>query len=79
MTDHESEFVGWNETSSIPPFKRSNWLARLNPESHPQIDSLASIEEIEDKPRFTTSQTFDGVVKDLYADPEEDEEEEFYG
>lgn len=79
MTDHETEFVGWNEVPAMIPFKRSNWLARMMPESHPQVDALASIEEIEDKPRFTTSPTFDAIIKEKYADPEEEEEEEFYG
>lgn len=79
MTDHETEFVGWNEVPSALPFKRSNWIAAMMPEPFPQIDSVAAIEEIEDKPRYTTSPTFDGIIKERYADPEEEEEEEFYG
>lgn len=40
---------------------------------------MVAIEELEDKPRYTTSPTFSGIIAEKYADPEEDEEEEFYG
>lgn len=39
---------------------------------------MAAIEEIEDIPRYGTSQVLKGLVEGHYADPEE-EEEEFYG
>ena len=50
----------------------------LRPENHPQIDAFAAIEELEDPPRYATSQTMKGLVEGHYADVEE-EEEEFYG
>ena len=50
----------------------------LRPENHPQIDAFAAIEELEEPPRYATSQTMKGLVDGHYADVEE-EEEEFYG
>ena len=79
MTDHESEFLGWNELPGAPPLSKVNWLASVMPEPHPQIDSLVAIEEIEDKPRYPTSPTLAGIIAERYAEPEEEEEEEFYG
>ena len=79
MTDHESEFLGWNELPGAPPLSKVNWLASMMPEPHPQIDSLVAIEEIEDKPRYPTSPTLAGIITERYAEPEEEEEEEFYG
>ena len=35
MTDHETEFLGWNELPAMPPLKKVNWLANLMPEPHP--------------------------------------------
>jgi hypothetical protein len=78
MTDYETEFVGWNELPAGAPLSKTNWLAALSPEPHPQIDAAASIEEIENIPRYPTSPTMAGLIADRYADKEE-EEEEFYG
>ena len=55
MTDYETDFVGWNETSGALPITRHNWLADFAPEPHPQVDALAAIEEIEEIPRYATS------------------------
>ena len=55
MTDYETDFVGWNETSGALPITRHNWLADFAPEPHPQVDALAAIEEIEEIPRYGTS------------------------
>lgn len=79
MTDHEETFLGWNEIDGVAPVTKSNWLANILPEPHPQIDSLVAIEELEDKPRYPTSPTMAGLIADKYADPEEEEEEEYYG
>lgn len=79
MTDHETEFIGWNELPGIAPIMKPNWLASVMPEPHPQIDALMSSEEIEDKPRYPTSPSFAGMIADRYAEPEEEDEEEFYG
>ena len=78
MTDYETDFVGWNELPGALPLNRPNWLTEINPEPHPQLDALAAIEEIEDIPRYATSQTLQGLVVGHYAEPEE-EEEECYG
>jgi len=78
MTDYETDFVGWNELPGAVPLDRPNWLARIAPEPHPQIDALAAIETIENIPRYGTRATLKGLVDGHYADPEEDEEE-FYG
>lgn len=78
MTDYETQFVSWNEIPGMLPLNRPNWLMAIAPEPHPQIDSLASIEQIENIPRYATSPTLQGLVEAHYADPEEDEEE-YYG
>lgn len=78
MTDYETDFVGWNELPGAVPLERPNWLMKIAPEPHPQIDALAAIEEIENIPRYGTSPTMKGLVDGHYADVEE-EEEEFYG
>lgn len=78
MTDYETDFVGWNELPGAVPLERPNWLTKIAPEPHPQIDTLAAIEEIENIPRYGTSMTMKGLVDGHYADVEEDEEE-FYG
>ncbi len=78
MTDYETDFVSWNELPGAVPLNRPNWLTSIVPEPHPQLDALAAIEEIEDIPRYATSQTLQGLVGAHYADPEE-EEEECYG
>ena len=58
MTDYETDFIGWNELPGALPLERPNWLTAIAPEPHPQIDSLAAIEEIETIPRYATNQTF---------------------
>jgi len=78
MTDYETDFMSWNELPGFVPLNRPNWLTTISPEPHPQTDALAAIEEIEDIPRYATSQNLKGLITDHYADPEEDEEE-FYG
>ena len=78
MTDYETDFVGWNELPGVLPLNRPNWLTEIVPEPHPQLDALAAIEEIEEIPRYATSQTLQGLVMGHYADVEE-EEEECYG
>lgn len=78
MTDYETDFVGWNELPGAVPLERPNWLTRIAPEPHPQIDALAAIEVIENAPRFGTGLTMQGLLDGHYADVEE-EEEEFYG
>ena len=78
MTDHETNFISWNELPGMVPTTRPNWLSAIQPESHPQIDAFAAIEEIEAIPRYGTSPTMKGLIDAKYADVEE-EEEEFYG
>jgi hypothetical protein len=78
MTDYETDFIGWNEAPGLLPLNRPNWLTEIAPEPHPQLDALAAIEEIENIPRYATSQALAGLVEGHYADVEE-EEEEFYG
>ena len=78
MTDHETNFIGWNEQAGLIPFDKPNWLMSIAPEPHPQIDAFVAIEELEEIPRYGTSMTMTGLVQGRYADVEE-EEEEFYG
>ena len=78
MTDHETNFVGWNEAPGMLPLDRPNWLTQIAPEPHPQVDAYSSIEEIEDIPRFGTNQAMQALIEGHYTEPEEDEEE-FYG
>jgi len=78
MTDHETDFVGWNELPGALPLDRPNWLTSIIPEPYPQIDSFAAIEQMENIPRYGTNQTMKGLIESRYAEPEEDEEE-FYG
>ena len=78
MTDHETDFVGWNELPGQLPLERPNWLNAIVAEPHPQVDAFAAIEEIENIPRYATNQTLAGLVEGHYAEVEEDEEE-FYG
>jgi len=78
MTDYETDFIGWNELPGALPLQRPNWLAEISPEPHPQLDAFAAIEEIENIPRYGTSQAVQGLIDGHYADVEE-EEEEFYG
>lgn len=78
MTDHETNFVGWNEVPGFLPLERPNWLTQIAPEPHPQVDAFMAIEELEEIPRFGTNQAMQGLIDGHYADPEEDEEE-FYG
>lgn len=78
MTDYETDFIGWNELPGVVPISRHNWLQSVAPEPMPQTDAFASIEELEDIPRYGTSPTLHGLVQGHYADVEE-EEEEFYG
>ena len=78
MTDYETDFVGWNELPGCLPLDRPNWLTSIAPEPHPQIDSFAAIEQMENIPRYGPNQTMKGLIESRYAEPEEDEEE-FYG
>ena len=78
MTDYETDFVGWNEAKGALPLNRPNWLTEIAPEPHPQLDAFAAIEEIENIPRYSTSQALFGLIEGHYAEVEE-EEEEFYG
>lgn len=78
MTDHETDFVSWNELPGALPINRHNWLTAIAPEPHPQVDAMVSIEEMEEIPRYGTSPTMQGFVQGQYAEVEE-EEEEFYG
>jgi hypothetical protein len=55
MTDHETNFVGWNELPGMVPMDRPNWLTAIIPEPHPQTDALMSIEVLENAPRFATN------------------------
>mmetsp|Transcript_2464 Transcript_2464/g.3410 ORF Transcript_2464/g.3410 Transcript_2464/m.3410 type:complete len:338 (+) Transcript_2464:1361-2374(+) len=78
MTDYETDFVGWNELPGALPLNRPNWLTEITPEPHPQLDAYASIEEIEEIPRYGTSQALTGLIESHYAEVEV-EEEEYYG
>lgn len=78
MTDYETDFVGWNEMPGVLPLAKPNWLTAIAPEPHPQVDAFASIETIENMPRYATSQAMQGLIEGHYAEVEE-EEEEFYG
>jgi hypothetical protein len=78
MTDHETDFIGWNELPGALPLNRPNWLTEISPEPHPQLDALAAIEEIENIPRFATSMNLAGLIEGHYAEVDP-EEEEFYG
>ena len=55
MTDHETDFVGFNELPGSLPLERPNWLSAIVPEPHPQVDAFAAIEEIENPPRYATN------------------------
>jgi len=55
MTDHETDFVGWNELPGALPLDRPNWLTSIIPEPYPQIDSFAAIEQMENIPRYGTN------------------------
>ena len=68
MTDHETNFISWNELPGMVPTTRPNWLSAIQPESHPQIDAFAAIEEIEAIPRYGTSPTMKGLIDAKYAD-----------
>ena len=48
-------------------------------EPHPQIDALVAIEELEDRPRYPTSQAIAGMITDRYAEADEEDEEDYYG
>ena len=77
MTDHETNFVGWNDLPGAAPIENYNNLMR--PEPFPQIDALASCETIEKPPHYPTSATMQGIIDGQYADPEDEDEEDYYG
>jgi hypothetical protein len=78
MTDHETDFVGWNEMPGALPLDRPNWLAAIAPEPMPVLDAYSEREEIEDIPRYGTSETMKAFIVDKYADIEPDDDQ-FYG
>ena len=62
MTDHETDFVSWNELPGLLPLQRGNSLVSIMPEPHPQVDAYASIEELENIPRYGTSPTLTDII-----------------
>ena len=57
MTDHETTFTSFAEVGHEVPFHNKNWLYRYLREPHPQLDSLAAIETLEEIPRYGTGMT----------------------
>jgi len=57
MTDHETTFTHFNEMGITPQFHNKNFLYRYIREPHPQLDSMASIETIENMPHYGTGAT----------------------
>lgn len=75
MTDHEQEFVGWNELHGALPINRQSWLTPLQEEPHPKSDKLAAIEQLEKRPIMVTSPSYQAIIEARNADVEEEEEE----
>lgn len=71
MTDHEDAFVGWNELPGYVPMNRQSWLSPLQEEKHPQSNQLPGIETQEKRPIRMTSPSFQAIVEERFADPEE--------
>jgi hypothetical protein len=57
MTDHEEDFVGWDELPGALPINNISWLSPLQDERMPQTDRLAAIETVEARPIRATSPT----------------------
>jgi len=77
MTDHEDEFVGWNELPSELPINRQSWLRPLQAEPHPQVDKLAAIEQMEKREIYGTNEGLVGVLQARAADVEEEDDNEY--
>ena len=79
MTDHEEEFVGWNELHGALPINRQSWLTPMQEEPHPRSDKLAGIETLEKRPILVTSPSYQGIIEARNADVEEEEYDEEEG
>jgi hypothetical protein len=77
MTDHEDEFVGWNELPSELPINRQSWLHPLQDEPHPQVDKLAAIEQMEKRELIGTNDGVMAILEARAADVEEEEDTEY--
>lgn len=76
-TDHEEEFVGWNELPGALPINRQSWLSPLQEEKFPQTDKLAAIETLEKRPILATSPSYQGILEGRAADVEEEDDNEY--
>jgi hypothetical protein len=76
MTDHEQEFVGWNELHGVLPINRQSWLTPMQEEPYPRTDKLAGIETLEKRPIMVTSPSYQGIIEARNADVEEEEYDE---
>jgi hypothetical protein len=70
MTDHEEDFVGWDELPGALPINNISWLSPLQDERMPQTDRLAAIETVEARPIRATSPTLQGMLEGMAADIE---------
>jgi hypothetical protein len=70
MTDHEEEFVGWDELPGALPISDISWLRPLQDEPHPQTDRLSAFVKKEERPLTGTSMTYRAVLEEKGTEPE---------
>lgn len=80
MTDHEDDFVGFDEIGTFLPISRTDELKFITDEPYPQSNMFPSSETIEDEPKWARSRVhrdyLDGKAAEAEAEEEEEEEEE---
>lgn len=83
MTDYEDNLSGWHELPGAMPITHQQLLYPLIREKFPHSDKLKAIETNEERAIEGTGMTFQSILEELAAEPEEEEddeeEEEDYG
>lgn len=79
MTDYEDHFVGWNELPGDLPISNYGRLSQMKMEEWPCEHKLVAIEDVENRPRFGTGPTYEGVIKDYHTEAEPEEADDEYG
>ena len=88
MTDHEDNFVGWNELAGDAPLANTNWVHHLDEEALELFGGLPEEYIPDNQPLLLTGPTNQSLEEDLIArraaqaewyDPEDASDEEEYG